>query len=527
MSDYLPASNDSKYSSFSYLINNNFYDFRVFLVSFDGRIKSLSPSSIRTLMLNDCLDRPFHDGYIILDNREDNIESSYFNKDKDPTSPDYYIPKNTNNYDQYGTFIFNGDCRDILKIEILPKVSENISTVYSEDTLRYFLLKFDFVIYNTEEFNDGSSGEKLKKLYFWDYHYELLREKNSYFSTSNYLRSDADISTLSNNERRIPTGAALSSLLVETFDPNEIGFNTAFEKFDTGSTTIFFSAPANYKALDSLNYILSKHVGSPDSNFDSCIFRLNRYPKAFSLRSFKDIFTNAVTFQNGSLSPGFEYLETYKVAGYQELSNSTVPTLNIEYAPSIAPYFKTAGNIDAYSFDFIAGQYSQQEINSKAVHFYDYTRKEFEIDCFRNSIDEFLKAAKSDYILPLAPQGTETFQMGKFRTENKNLKNVFASVEQNPNQRLSLGLSKNLKNYIMLNNFVTFRVQGSTHRQSGKFIGIVRDSSKQPSDFDKKFLGIYLIIEVKHLFQDASYFNDLICVKTYLLNDLFLNKNVL
>ncbi len=117
--------------------------------------------------------------------------------------------------------------------------------------------------------------------------------------------------------------------------------------------------------------------------------------------------------------------------------------------------------------------------------------------------------------------------MGKYRTENINVKNIFAPVEQNPNQRLSLGLSHNLKNYIMLNNFITFRVQGSTHRQSGKFIGIVRDSSKQPSDFDSKFLGVYFILEVKHVFENASYYNELICVKTYILQDLFLNKNVL
>jgi hypothetical protein len=526
MSDFLPALNSSKYSNFSYLINNNFYDFRVYLVSFDGRIKALSPSSIRALQINDAADKPFHSGYIVLDNRQDNIESSYFEKNNDQTSPNYYIPKAQNNTSSYGNFIFNGDCRDIISIQILPKVSENIANVYSEDTLRHFLLKFDFTIYNTEEINDGSSPEKLKKLYFWDYFYEILREKSSYFSTSNYLKTTDDISTLSNNERRIPTGVALSSLLVETFDPND-GFNITFDNFDTGSTTIFFSAPANYKALDSLNYILSKHVSSPESNFDPCMFKLTRYPRSFMLRSYKDIFNNAVRYTNGTLTPGYEYLETYKVAGYQELNNTTVPTLNIEYAPSIAPYFKTAGNIDTYSFDFVAGQYSQSEITSKVIHFYDYTRKEFEIDSYRNNIDEFLRSAKENYVYPFAPQGTETFQMGKYRTENINVRNIFAPVEQNPNQRLSLGLSHNLKNYIMLNNFITFRVQGSTHRQSGKFIGIVRDSSKQPSDFDSKFLGVYFILEVKHVFENASYYNELICVKTYILQDLFLNKNVL
>lgn len=78
-----------------------------------------------------------------------------------------------------------------------------------------------------------------------------------------------------------------------------------------------------------------------------------------------------------------------------------------------------------------------------------------------------------------------------------------------------------------LNNFTTFRVQGATHRQAGKFIGITRENNKQPTLFDNKFLGIYFILSVKHIFQDAKYMNELVCVKTYLPTDLFLNKNIL
>lgn len=527
MSDFLPAAQDSKFSNFSYLINNNFYDFRAYLASFDGRIKGLSPSSIKLLKIEDSIDQAFHSGYVILDNRQDNLESNYTTK-KDQGDPSYYNPKQFDNTNKFGTYMFNGDCRDIFTIQILPKVTET-GNPYSEDILRYFLLSFDFVVYNTEEIDDGSQDGKLKKLYLKDYHYEILREKNSYFSTANYTDSE-NIQQLSNSGRKIPTGTALSAVIAESLDPND-GFEVKFGEFDPGSTSIYFSAPADFKCIDSLHYILARHVSGPDSNFDPCLLQFERYPKEYTLKSIKNLFKNSIENNDGRLIPGKEYLETYKVPGFQDLNSKKPPTLTIEYAPSIAPYFKTIGNIDSYSFDTIAGEYSQDEINSKAVHFYDFTNKNFEIDSFRNNIEEFLKAAKENYVNNFSNQATETFQLGNLRKQNKNLKHEFTIAEQASlelkNQRLSLGLAKNLYNYVFLNNFITFRVPGSTHRQAGKFIGITRDSSKEESLFDNKFLGIYFIVSVSHIFQDASYFNDLVCVKTYLQKDMFLNKNVL
>ncbi|NBO99785.1 MAG: hypothetical protein EBU90_06615 [Proteobacteria bacterium] len=527
MSDFLPATQESKFSNFSYLINNNFYDFRAYLASFDGRIKGLSPSSIKVLKIEDNIDQAFHSGYVILDNRQDNIESNYTTK-TDQSDAEYYNPNQYDNTNKFGTYIFNGDCRDIFTVQILPKVTET-GNPYSYDILKYFLLTFDFVVYNTEEIDDGSQDGKLKKLYLKEYAYEVMREKNSYFSTANYINSK-NVSGLSNADRKIPTGAALSSVIAESLDPND-GFEVKFGEFDAGSTSIYFSAPADFKCIDSLHYILARHVSGPDSNFDPCLLQLERYPKEYTLKSIKSIFENAVEISGDKLIPGQGYLETYKVPGFQNLNSKKPPTLTVEYAPTIAPYFKTIGNIDSYSFDTIAGEYSQLEISSKAVHFYDFTNKNFEIDSYRNNIEEFLKAAKENYINNFSNTASETFQIGNFRKFNKNLKHEFTIAEQASaepkNQRLSLGLAKNLYNYVFLNNFITFRVPGSTHRQAGKFIGITRDSNKEESLFDNKFLGIYFIVSVNHVFQDASYFNDLVCVKTYLQKDLFLNKNIL
>jgi hypothetical protein len=237
------------------------------------------------------------------------------------------------------------------------------------------------------------------------------------------------------------------------------------------------------------------------------------------------LFQNSIKHAGNSLIAGTEYLETYKIAGYSNV-NSFLPTFNAVFTPPFAPYLTTEGNLDVYSFDSVAGLYTQPTINSKIVHFYDYDNKEFDIDAERNSINNFSTAANKSYIAPFSLQGTSTFQIGSFRQQNRNTSNEFAAVEFDKNQRLSLGLAQNLKNYVYLNNFVTFKVQGATYRQAGKFIGINRENNKQPTLFDNKFLGVYLITGVKHIFENAKYTNELVCVKTYIPQDVFLNKNI-
>jgi pyrimidine operon attenuation protein/uracil phosphoribosyltransferase len=67
----------------------------------------------------------------------------------------------------------------------------------------------------------------------------------------------------------------------------------------------------------------------------------------------------------------------------------------------------------------------------------------------------------------------------------------------------------------MSNNIISFRLPGYTARQAGRFIGIDRDGAMVASRLDDKLLGIYFILEVKHIFSDAEYYTDLHCIKTY------------
>jgi hypothetical protein len=80
----------------------------------------------------------------------------------------------------------------------MPKLDEdNFAFSNNADAEKAFRIRFNFAIYNTEEVLGTNPGEKFKKLYFWDMHNELLREKNSYYSTANFVNNQ-DIINCSN-----------------------------------------------------------------------------------------------------------------------------------------------------------------------------------------------------------------------------------------------------------------------------------------------------------------------------------------
>jgi hypothetical protein len=514
---------------FSDVINNNPYYFNVILNSSDGRVQQLKIGSINTLVIQDSITNPFHQGYLILNNTFDAVERITDLQDNDRTS------NNTSGrFTSNRGFIFKGDSRDFLEIEIIPKLNESeLSTKFdraNSDLL--FRLYFLFSIYRTEEIEGDQPGQKFKKLYFWDTHYELLTEKNSYFSTANFVdKSKTDnILNLDDDERGINTGTAIKEFLNNFF--NSEGETVTFnENFDAGSTSIFFASPARYKGIDCLNYLISRHVSSEKDNYDMGLLELERSTNRFSLKSLKSYFQSAVTPPvNNSLQTGGGelYLETFKLGLYSDdTKNYFIQPAN--FTPQLALFLDKYGTINNLIYDPMPGIHSQQKIASTNVHSYNYINKQFSIDSEKNDINHITDTYIDNYVKPfdsVSESGAfSNFFPGKNRQEQRNIKNIFSVIEDEADQRLSLGRNRVIYNNIFFNNTVIFKVPGSTHRQTGYFIGIDRDGAISYSDFDSKMLGIYFVIEVNHIFKGNEYFTELRCVKTYSFNNLFLNNN--
>jgi len=533
---------------YTHLINNNHYIFKITVIAAAGDqsvSQDIKPSAIKALQIEDMLSDFYHKGFIVVDNSFDILERDTPDLVA-PTNPSYYDYNNaTNAQDQSAGFLFQGESRDILRIEIMPQFDQtNASSMGPEDGQKLFRMTYDFVVYNSEEIPGDQPDKKFKKLYFWDIYYQLMLEKNVQFTTATIqdtttgnatsLTTTASGQDPKTIEAGINTGIILREFIKATFPTNDgytadIGtsvpgvedVNTLTQQeqdngnvnWDIGGSKLFFSTPANYKAIDCVNYILSRHVSNVASNYDYCILRLERYPRQFSLKSITQYFRQAYSSGVG----GDLYLETVKLGGF---TNQDAHSENASYfTPAGELYFDRIGTIKSYSYDNMAGAISQNKLVPYMVHSYDNQNKQFNIDVIRNGVVEAMKTYQSNYVNTMPSTNSKpaypNFAPGQYRYLNKNIKHVFSTVQQNPDQRLAFGKNKFLYASVFTNNLMSFRLPGSTHRQAGRFIGIDRDGAVPISKFDNKLLGVYFIIGVNHIFKGNEYYNDIHCVKTY------------
>ena len=179
-----------------------------------------------------------------------------------------------------------------------------------------------------------------------------------------------------------------------------------------GGTSVFFSAPAQYKALDALNYLLSRHVSNAESNFDQCFLRIERSPRVFTFKSLKNYFKDS--YSRSADAGGPLYLETVKIGGFTQIDNEAVAGFlyKLEVVPSKSLYFERIGTIRNFNFSDMSGIFSQKEMTSKIVHSYNFENSTFQIDSQKGDIEETLKVYKSNYVDPLKGGYIQNFNPG-------------------------------------------------------------------------------------------------------------------
>lgn len=103
--------------------------------------------------------------------------------------------------------------------------------------------------------------------------------------------------------------------------------------------------------------------------------------------------------------------------------------------------------------------------------------------------------------------------------ESENDQNLwFETSIPSSNALVALGRNKLIQTIIYLNDHITFRIQGSTHRQSGQFFSVDLPSGSDPdSDTLNKVLGVYWATDITHEldFSDNTYTNEVTGTKFY------------
>lgn len=466
------------------------YEFTAFLFNPDsgGQAFILRPEAIIELMIEDDINDHSHTGYVILDNTRDHLE-------RPPIEGG-------------STYLFRGDARDVFRFILTPVLNPDQITTQNQEKVRELMtLNFDFIVYDIEDYFEG--GSKRRKLYFHDLFKQLLGEQGSSFSTAKFITNAA---YLNNEDRGLNTGIILSKL-IEGGLSKEDGLSTSFINFDTGSTKLFYSSPVDYRVTDCIQYVLSKHVSSQQNNFDKCILRIERYTRKWSLISLAEYFSRA--YRKSTDSAGDLFLENYLLEGLKDRNTKTL-NATVKRAPTYAPYLANNAILSNYSFIPSSGL-TQQAVIGSAVSSYGHKNKAFRVDMQETSFERLAEVYKQNYVAPMkGEKGSPSSNLypNKYRVDQKNIDLMFSTSEYNPQQRLGIGRSDSLKDALMLNSTISFTAPGVTYRQSCRFIGVDRNDDSFNCTFDDKMLGIYFIVNTKHIIKNNTYTNSIVAIKS-------------
>jgi hypothetical protein len=531
----------SKTDLFITKYNEQDYEYEIYLDNtnskFPSRRFNINPNSIVNLTIEETLANWVTKGTLTLFYTYNVIENE---------------PNKIGSLGQTSSYIFRNDGNDILHIRLFPKLNDLKLPV----DRKHWELIYKFAIYDSEDIdsppgaqNASASITKCKKFYFWDRWYQKMITNTMEYSTG--LSNDPKI----DNDRRIPTGNAMREIINKAVVQEGSMFDLQGNpltivggdnnEWDQGESTIFYTAPAFASAYDSLMYVYNNHVSSTSTLplsktstsrgskitgrlHDFCILSKQRGPKAgdegyLSLKPVFDYFKNA-----GKAEPGKYQIEHFYVQGYTPLesANGDKKTPNPKYAPTLSKQDLQKDTklgdyslITSYRFVDISPFINATKFTSKAVNSIDFNTRKMHIRFEDNSVtaarDFMLKKYVSNLQTQNVTNSNKLFLLTLDKNkENRNIQPVYSLKETKVDAQAE-GLVKLLQIGLFQNTCINFRVLGSTNRVIGRFIAIDTRDSIEDNTFNNKFFGQWFIINVKHVFENGVFFNEITAVKTH------------
>jgi len=505
------------YNKYLAYINKKNYVFRATLVNPNSMVLDLQKSAIRELSIIDNAYNPFFKGHIIIDNTDNAFERYK----SDPTLSEF-----SNNHQILQSYRVRGDGRDILLLSIIPvDKGKNPYDTNTEDYNKMFGIQIVFVLGDEEDMDSDKYG-KVKKFTLIDFDHQILVEKKSFFSSvlllPNYSQNTS-LSFLSDNDRQVETGKMIRYLLQSNLgnsciDTTVINNKVVPTNFDDGSSKIFYSSPNNNTVMDDLVF-LSQHHASGDDNKDYALLNKDQFTGEYTFESVSNVFSKS--YNKSQDSGGAYFLENLTIPGGQDVksvlqNDFKKPTYSLEFG-------ETSDIVDIKFYNAPGALY-QKEVKTNLVHTYHFDDKSFKIDATSGNIENVKQNFTDFYVKPMKGKTTPApnFILNESQKTNQYYENVFTIFGQDDDFiKLAVGRNDLLDKALRLNIGVEITLQGNLHRQSTRFISIDRKGSYIENDFDNKFLGIYYILNIEHLFiNDNEFVNKILAVKTYSFVDL-------
>lgn len=461
--------------------------------------------AIKTLTIeDDFLTWPLR-GSIVIDNRLEGFErSSDFDKF-------YYI---------------RSDARDEISIEMEP--------VISKGTLPEKIWKIDMigVVYDVEDLPHIDMTIKAKRFYFWDKRFQNLLEKNIQWSTATGKRFISNacptpVAHASDSDRAMYTGEAIASIL------SEVGYEDIIDKskWEWGKGKINFVAKSDWSAWDCINYILQQQI-SNDDKFDICSLYWNRGDKKLNLTPMWKFFEEAGVNEPKKLQIEHMFFED-PISDAIELVTPNKAPLSLEKSFEKDIKADDFNKIKNYRFSQTSGLDNAMAFVSRPVYSHWHKNKQFDVDVKENEIKNVKeKYFKKNYVSRVLSVGNfPVMTMNKTKTDQKSIKPQFSNISTiDPKTdryiRSLEGRGKILYAGLFLNQNLVIRMQGSTHRIAGTFIGIDRAKTSSDNVYDYQLCGQYFVTNVKHIIQQQKYINDITMIKVHSYDKLPVNEGV-
>ena len=502
------SSAPSTFTGTTKLFGQQLWDYKVAL--FNHRQYYTVPTKmIASLCVeDDLLSWPIR-GYVVIENRLEAFERS------DDFNSFYYL---------------RSDARDEILVEMYPIVPQG--------TLPDKIWKIDLeaVIYDIEDLPHPDMTVKMKKLYFWDKKFQHLLEPNIQWSTAtgkrytSYTGNQAcptPIAHSSDLERSMFTGEAIASLLYEAGYESYIDFN----KWNWGKSKILFTAKADWTIWECIQYILQQHV-SDDGKYDICLLQWNRGDKKWNLLPVWRLFEKAGSTEPGDLQIEHMYFEEPMNDDTASVIPPKAPTdWDVSYTKDIK--MDEYNKIRNYRFSQTSGLDNSKAFLTRPVYSHWHKKNQFDVDVKENEIanvkEQYFQKNYVEYVL--SPGKYPVMTMNQTKANQKSIDPQFSPIStiDPKNDRWSRsmeGRGKILYAGIFLNQNLVVRMQGSTHRLAGTFIGVDRLSTSSNTAYDYQLCGQYLVSNVKHIIEHQKYVNDITMVKVHAYDKLPVNEGV-
>ncbi len=505
-----------------YIINNQKYIFNLVFLNPDNSLLTLSKNNVKNLTIQDNAFFPFNKLTISFVDDGNAFERLQTNKQETEFSPELDVLKG---------YRFRGDGRDYFYVEIIP--IENVNNPYGvqeEDYNSIFGFRNLYICADTNE--NIEDGKVIKTINLIDFDEKMLKERKSFFSSSNLINdSDKPIQFLSNNEREVETGKCIKNLLNDTLLTKnldqivETDENGETPEFEDGLSKIYYTSPSDNNAFEDLIYLHGKHVSNSSSK-DFSFFKKQNYTNKYTLKSVKDAFDKA--YNKGDGTAGFSNYEKLIITG---TSDSTSVIENTKKTPISIPSFGEYSEIKNIKFFNTDSLLNSETLVTNVLHSYDFNNKQFNVDKQDSDITNVRDKFDEYYVKNMKGNRNKPFvnlTLNQTKSTNLSFKNLYSLYGENENIKLGENLNKLLKNSLVTNLAAEITLKGQMFRKTTKFISIDREGEYVDNLFDDKFLGIYLIVNLEHIFtNDTGYNNRILAIKTYIFDDPKFNEDVL